>query len=110
MLFVDADVDIHNLPLVTWYLAGNTDTIRDCFFITIDGKKVPCLVIDGTRKCYESDKFLRQWPNVVVSNEETITIIDNKWNKLGIGAFIPSPSNTLLSIKMGNEAMVSPIL
>jgi 4-hydroxy-3-polyprenylbenzoate decarboxylase len=110
MLFVDADVDIANLSLVAWYAAGNTDTLRDCSFVTIDGKKIPCLVVDGTRKCYESDKFPRQWPNVVVSSEETIAAVDEKWSKLGLGAFIPSPSKALLGIKIGNEAMVSPFL
>lgn len=110
MLFVDADIDIANLHLVTWFAAGNTDTLRDCFFVTIDGEKIPCLVVDGTRKCYVSDKFPRQWPNVVASSEETIATVDEKWSKLGIGALIPSPSKALLSIKIGNEAMVSPFL
>jgi hypothetical protein len=46
----------------------------------------------------------------VVSSEETIAAVDEKWSKLGLGAFIPSPSKALLGIKIGNEAMVSPFL
>jgi 4-hydroxy-3-polyprenylbenzoate decarboxylase len=86
------------------------DALRDCWFVTIEHEKVPCLVIDGTRKCYTTDNFPRQWPNVVVSSKETIERVDAKWSKLGLGPLIKSPSLKYLHLNHGNEAMVSPFL
>ena len=42
---------------------------------------------DGTRKTKEFDNFHRDWPNIIVANQETIDRIDQKWEQLGLGAF-----------------------
>ena len=50
------------------------------------------VLIDGTIKAYRKGGFPRKWPNVVCSDIETISAIDQKWESLGIGEFIHSPS------------------
>ena len=34
---------------------------------------------DGTRKTKEFDDFHRDWPNIIVADEETIKAVDEKW-------------------------------
>jgi 4-hydroxy-3-polyprenylbenzoate decarboxylase len=48
--------------------------------------------LDGTRKTKEFDNFNRDWPNIIVADDETIKAVDDKWEQLHIGKFIPSPS------------------
>jgi 4-hydroxy-3-polyprenylbenzoate decarboxylase len=110
LVMVDHALDTSDVEQVAWFASGNMDALRDCWFVTIEHEKVPCLVIDGTRKCYASDNFPRQWPNVVVSSKETIDRVDAKWSKLGLGPLIKSPSLKYLHLYHGNEAMVSPFL
>jgi 4-hydroxy-3-polyprenylbenzoate decarboxylase len=43
------------------------------------------------------DGFERDWPNILVSNEHTIAQVDQKWDKLGIGSFLESPSRRYLA-------------
>jgi 4-hydroxy-3-polyprenylbenzoate decarboxylase len=110
LVMVDHALDTSDVEQVAWFASGNMDALRDCWFVTIEHEKVPCLVIDGTRKCYATDNFPRQWPNVVVSSKETIDRVDAKWSKLGLGPLIKSPSLKYLHLNHGNEAMVSPFL
>jgi 4-hydroxy-3-polyprenylbenzoate decarboxylase len=84
---VDHTVDISNYFIVTWQLLGNSDPVRD--HIIISGN---CLMIDGTIKLFRDKGFSRRWPNVVCSDELTINNVNEKWEKLGIGGFISSPS------------------
>ena len=55
----------------------------------------------------EFDDFERDWPNIIVADEATIKSIDEKWDQLGLGAFISSPSLAYSSQMYGNEAVVS---
>jgi 4-hydroxy-3-polyprenylbenzoate decarboxylase len=55
-------------------------------------KPLACMGFDGTRKTKEFDDFHRDWPNIIVADDATIKAVDTKWNDLGIGKFIPSPS------------------
>lgn len=87
IVIVDHTVDISNLFMVSWQLLGNSDPMRDHRFISDN-----CLLIDGTIKLYRERGFPRQWPNVVCSDESTISETDRKWESLGTGPFIPSPS------------------
>ena len=48
--------------------------------------------MDGTRKTRGYDDFDRDWPNIVVSDSNTIKEVDKKWDKLGLGTLIESPS------------------
>ena len=56
------------------------------------GKTFACIGLDGTIKTKEHDNFQRDWPNIIVSDDATIRSVDEKWNRLGLGAFIPSPA------------------
>jgi len=93
ILIVDRTVDVTDLFMVTWQLLGNTDPQRDHEFIS------PLSVLfDGTIKAYRKGGFPRKWPNVISSANETISIIDQKWQSLGIGEFINSPSTRYIRL------------
>jgi 4-hydroxy-3-polyprenylbenzoate decarboxylase len=93
ILIVDHTVDVTDLFMVTWQLLGNTDPQRDHEFIS------PLSVLfDGTIKAFRKGGFPRKWPNVVSSSNETISTIDQKWESLGIGSFINSPSTRYIRL------------
>ena len=93
ILIVDHTVDVNDLFMVAWQLLGNSDPQRDHEYISSRS-----LLIDGTIKAYRKDGFPRKWPNVVCSDIETIAAIDQKWDSLGIGEFISSPSTRYLRL------------
>lgn len=90
LLFVDDIFDVSNLADVTWRVSNNADAKRDSYII--ESTKQSHIAIDGTRKTKKYDNFMREWPNIITSDEETIQSVDEKWERLNIGAFIPSPS------------------
>ncbi|MDA3953641.1 MAG: menaquinone biosynthesis decarboxylase [Bacteroidales bacterium] len=92
VFIVDSSVDVNDLNMIAWIVSGNIDPKRDSMIIKSTENKGSKIFFDATKKSFEKDKFTREWPNIVVSNDETISIVDNKWNKLGLGAFIKSPS------------------
>jgi 4-hydroxy-3-polyprenylbenzoate decarboxylase len=63
--------------------------------------------LDGTRKTKELDNFQRDWPNIIAADDATIKAVDEKWNSLGIGNFIPSPSLKFKGQLYGEEAVVA---
>ena len=69
-----------------------------------------CMGFDGTRKTKEFDDFHRDWPNIIVADDVTISAVDKKWNELGIGKFIPSPSLKFKKQMYGEEAVVNSII
>ncbi len=87
---------------MVWQVANNIDPEDDCFFADAEF----CFAIDGTRKTKEWDGFERGWPNVIVADDETIRSVDEKWEKLGLGKFIPSPSLTYKKLLSGDNAVV----
>ncbi|MBI9054266.1 MAG: menaquinone biosynthesis decarboxylase [Bacteroidales bacterium] len=91
-IFVDEMVDVHDLNMITWLGSGNIDPKRDSIVIKAEQNKGSKIFIDATRKSLKKDNFKRDWPNIVVSDEKTIEIIDKKWQSLGLGDFIKSPS------------------
>jgi len=92
IVMVDEQVDPFDLRTVVWLAANNIDPLRDCFFAEKDGEKVIPLFIDATRKSLELDGFMRDWPNVIIMNDETIDKVDRLWPALGLGPNISSPS------------------
>ena len=92
LFFVDKEVDVNDLAMVTWVSANNIDPLRDCEIVEGGHGKYGHLLIDGTRKRKGIDGFKRDWPNVIISEDKTITKIDELWPSLDLGAFIPSPS------------------
>ncbi len=92
LFLVDAEVKVNDLMAVTWLGANNIDPQRDCWILTNDDG-ANSLIIDGTRKLPGRDDFKRNWPNIIVSDEKTIDKVDEKWLNMGLGEYLPSPSN-----------------
>ncbi|MEO5995523.1 MAG: menaquinone biosynthesis decarboxylase [Chitinophagaceae bacterium] len=111
ILYVEHTVDPEDLPVALWRFCNNLDPKRDNMLIhrtsSVDkGKTFSCLGLDGTRKTKELDNFQRDWPNIIVASDETIEAVDKKWEKLGIGDFISSPSLKFKAQMYGEEAVV----
>jgi 4-hydroxy-3-polyprenylbenzoate decarboxylase len=66
-----------------------------------------CMGLDGTRKTVEFDNFHRDWPNIIVADLSTIETIDAKWQSLGIGPLIESPSLKFRKQLYGEEAVAA---
>ena len=92
VVLVDDLVDVHDLNMITWIGSGNIDPKRDSKIFKSSKNSNSKIFIDATKKTLKKDDFKREWPNIVVSDEETIIKIDKKWDKLGVGDFIKSPS------------------
>ena len=75
--------------------------------LTTHDSYTACIGFDGTRKTKEFDDFNRDWPNIIVADNTTIMAVDAKWNDLGIGNFISSPSLKFKDQVYGEEAVVS---
>jgi 4-hydroxy-3-polyprenylbenzoate decarboxylase len=101
ILYVEHTVDAEDLPVALWRGCNNLDPRRD--HILTKG----ILGLDGTRKTKELDNFQRDWPNIIVADEETIRTIDTKWDQLGLGPFLASPSLKFRDQLYGEEAVVS---
>jgi len=104
IITIDHTIDPHDLHMVSWQLLGNSDPLRDHEYL------FPSTVfIDGTIKAYRKGGFPRRWPNVVCSDNQTISAIDERWKSLGLGPLIPSPSikNRLLCRKGTDEIIIS---
>jgi 4-hydroxy-3-polyprenylbenzoate decarboxylase len=106
MLFVDELPDLGSLSQIVWFVANNIDPMRDCFHIDREpGMKIPTLCIDGSRKTREFDDFHRDWPNVIVMDDQTIRSVDKKWPDLGLGLLVPSPSHIYKSLVINSGAV-----
>jgi 4-hydroxy-3-polyprenylbenzoate decarboxylase len=88
ILAVDDTVDLCDWFMVAWQISGNTDPQRDLYFISDN-----TVLIDGTIKAFRKGGFPRKWPNVVCSADDTIRSVNMKWESMGTGPFIPSPSH-----------------
>ncbi len=104
-LLFDEEVDTTDYATCAWLLGNNVDPMRDC---KVEGGKLHIdarsNIMENGKWKMENDKnnnyqlsiinyqFPKRWPNIVCMNDTTIAGIDNKWNNLGLGNFIPSPS------------------
>jgi 4-hydroxy-3-polyprenylbenzoate decarboxylase len=112
ILYVEHTVDARDLPTALWRFCNNLDPKRDHISdqrssFTGPGKKIACMGFDGTRKTKEFDDFQRDWPNIIIADSVTINSVDQKWDQLGAGPFIPSPSLKFKGQMYGEEAVVS---
>jgi 4-hydroxy-3-polyprenylbenzoate decarboxylase len=112
ILYVENTVDAHDIAIALWRFCNNLDPKRDSIPAqrpsTLDSSKTyACMGLDGTRKTKEHDNFHRDWPNIIVADEKTIGSVDKKWDSLGLGAFIPSPSLKFKGQIYGEEAVVN---
>ncbi len=104
ILAVDDTVDPGDYFMVAWQILGNTDPLRDHEYINHSS-----LFIDGTIKKYRKEGFPRKWPNVVCSDTSTIVAIDTKWDSLGLGDFIKSPSKKYMKLsREGTDEIIVP--
>ncbi|MBL4655414.1 MAG: UbiD family decarboxylase, partial [Bacteroidia bacterium] len=93
IIFMEHTLDVFDVADVIWRFTNNIDPRRDSFVIPAkDAQSISHIGIDGTRKTKEFDDFDRDWPNILVSSDETIEAVDKKWDKLGLGEFVKSPS------------------
>ena len=120
ILYVEHTVDANDLPTALWRFCNNLDPKRDSHISKQPASSfnpdsyrdqtssyTACIGFDGTRKTKELDDFNRDWPNIIVADDATITAVDAKWNELNIGKFIPSPSLKFKDQMYGEEAVVN---
>jgi 4-hydroxy-3-polyprenylbenzoate decarboxylase len=119
ILYVEHTVDANDLPTALWRFCNNLDPKRDHHICKkpIDqltsqpiNRYTACMGFDGTMKTKEFDDFHRDWPNIIVADDETIKAVDEKWNEMGIGEFISSPSLKFKDQMYGEEAVVNSII
>jgi len=104
VLAVDHTVDTSDYFTVAWQILGNSDPLRDHEYISPTS-----LFIDGTIKKFRKGGFPRRWPNVVCSDAETIAAIDKKWDSLGLGKLIKSPSKVYSRlVREGKDEVIIP--
>ena len=124
ILYVEHTVDANDLATALWRFCNNLDPKRDSVISRQSAVNNPqpthhspltthqysaCIGFDGTRKTKVFDDFNRDWPNIIVADDETIKAVDAKWNDLKIGKFIASPSLRFKDQLYGEEAAVEPI-
>ena len=82
-----------------WLGAANTEPTRD---ISLHGSM---LIVDARAKLPKANSNNpTRWPNIVTADEDTIALVDNKWNEYGIGDLIPSPSKHYSALKLSEGA------
>ncbi|MGZ5287196.1 MAG: menaquinone biosynthesis decarboxylase, partial [Flavisolibacter sp.] len=111
ILYVEHTVDAGDLGVSLWRVCNNLDPKRDYTLVqrpshANENKTFSCMGLDGTLKTKAFDNFYRDWPNIIVSDDATIQSVDEKWEKLGLGAFLPSPSLKFKGQIYGEEAVV----
>ncbi len=111
ILYVEHTVNAVDLPVALWRFCNNLDPKRDMDLVQRSSKKdssktFACMGLDGTIKSKEFDNFQRDWPNIIVSDDATIRSVDEKWSRLGLGQFLPSPSLKFKNQMYGEEAVV----
>lgn len=92
IVFVDKNIGVDNILLVTWFVVSNIDPRRDCFILEKEGENFSSLIVDGTKKMVKLGNILPQDSSIVWSSPLTISSINKKWIDLGIGEMIKSPS------------------
>ncbi len=110
ILYVEHTVDANDLGTALWRFCNNLDPKRDNILEQLphnaNSTRInSCLGLDGTRKTKELDNFQRDWPNIIVADDATIKSVDAKWEKLGLGEFIASPSLKFKDQMYGESAV-----
>jgi 4-hydroxy-3-polyprenylbenzoate decarboxylase len=104
IILFNSGADLQDLFMLVWLTGGNLEPERDISItLTAENKKI--VFIDCTIKTEINDGFKRDWPNVVVMDETTISNIDRKWASLGLGDFINSPSRKFMRLNKGFGAV-----
>ena len=112
ILYVEHTVDVQDISVTLWRFCNNLDPKRDHILAQHPSTHQPnktfaCMGLDGTIKTKIFDNFQRDWPNIIVADDKTIKIVDEKWNTLGLGPFLTSPSLKFKQQLYGEEAVVN---
>ena len=108
ILYVEHTVDANDLAVALWRFCNNLDPKRDHYLYHREiqnSKSWTCLGLDGTIKSKSLDDFQRDWPNIIVSDDQTIASVDAKWHDLGLGSLLSSPSLKFKLQTYGEEAV-----
>lgn len=82
-----------------WLAAANTDPRRDVH-LTAEGT----LVVDARSKRPGVEGNPARFPNVVMSSQETIRLVDGRWEEYGIGPRLESPSRRYRKLWLSDRA------
>lgn len=104
VIAVDEGADADDPAMLTWLVTGNSDPARDLFHL-----RGGAIFIDATSKTRSLPVFPRDWPNVVCSSPETISLVDKRWKEYGLGPLVESPSLKLLPLLKPGEASVETV-
>jgi 4-hydroxy-3-polyprenylbenzoate decarboxylase len=108
ILYVEHTVDANDLTVALWRFCNNLDPKRDSYLYRAPlASYSSCMGLDGTIKTKDLDNFQRDWPNIIVMDDDTIRAVDEKWSRLGVGKFLSSPSLKFKGQIYGEEAVVS---
>ena len=101
LVVVDSNLDLEDNHILLWQVLSNTDPSRD--MVIIRGN----VIINATSRSHPSDNFTRRWPNIVLSDDETIARVDNILKNTSQAEHIDSPSARLKKMDHGTGAFVS---
>jgi 4-hydroxy-3-polyprenylbenzoate decarboxylase len=112
ILYVEHTINANDLTVALWRFCNNLDPRRDHFIIKRRcdsdlNKYYACIGFDGTIKTKQFDDFYRDWPNIIIADDATIKSVDEKWDSLGLGPLIPSPSLKFKDQMYGEEAVAA---
>ena len=102
VIITDSNIDTTHFFNTVWTVANHIEPLRDSFI------KNNVIFINGTAK--NKKGFERDWPNPVVMDSNTIKKIDDLWEELNIGTFIPSPSLEYQKQMNGENAIANKII
>ncbi len=85
---VDDQTDVLDHEDVFWTFLNNIDPERDSSIIK--GPTGNVLVLDGSKKIKE-EGFTRLWPQKIVMRQDIVKMVDEKWERYGLG--VPRPKS-----------------
>ena len=103
ILLFNEGADLNDSFTLLWLLGGNLEPSRDVSLIHSGKSEV--VLVDASFKTEKHDNFKRDWPNIVTMDTHTIQSIDDKWDNLGLGKFIESPSLKFKTLVKGEGAV-----
>ena len=110
VIYTEHTVDVFDLGDVVWTFTNNVDPRRDKYLIeATDNNSLSHIGLDGTRKTKQFDDFDRDWPNIIAADQATIEAVDQKWDTLGLGKFILSPSIKYQKMVINPAAVVQEV-
>jgi 4-hydroxy-3-polyprenylbenzoate decarboxylase len=100
LIVVDSTFNLEDDHILMWQVLSNTDPSRD--LALINGN----IILNSTSKSHPSDNFTRKWPNIVLSDNDTITRVDNILKSIKQAGNPGSPSAGMRKMDSGHGAFV----